>query len=311
MSTGAKPASVWDTRKKPVPDRARPAAAPRPAAPRQSAPVESPRIDSGDARREVKYYGVAACMALWERRSLDIVRISIVEPLIPKFNQLLRWAAAKRKAYHVVTNEDLERITESIHHQGICILARERSPLEFSDLLGLLNEDQGKQLMVYLDGVENPHNLGAIVRTCAHFGVKFILGAEGRLPKLSGSACRVAEGGAEQVAMVTLRSPTRQLQQLRDLGFQFIATAVGEGASLYQHPFAARTLLIMGAEHSGVSKTLYDMTEQVLKIPGSGSVESLNVSVAFGVCAGEFYRQQLTPSRQAAKPARPRRPKPR
>ena len=304
----SKVGAVWETRSKP---KSEDAPKPRPTKPqtRPARPSEQQRTETDNTRRELKYYGVAACQALWERRPHDIVRVYLEEPLIPKFSALLHWVAAKRKAYHIVANDDLERLTESIHHQGICILARERSPLEYTDLLGLLHEDQGRQLLVYLDGVENPHNLGAIVRSCAHFGVRFILGAEGRLPKLSGAACRVAEGGAEQVALVQLRHPVRQLQQLKDLGFQMVATASGRGGSLYQHSFAARTLLIMGAEGVGVSGALFEMTQQVLKIPGSGSVESLNVSVAFGVCAGEYYRQQTTPLASGAKfrPQRQRR----
>lgn len=300
-----KPSSVWDTRAKPAP---RPTPKAQPGKPR-AAPArkpEAPRAEPEGNRRELKYYGIAACQALWERRPHDIVRVYLEEPLIPKFTPLLRWVAAKRKAYHIIAGDDLERLTESIHHQGICILARERSPLEFTDLLGLLREDQGKQLLVYLDGVENPHNLGAIVRSCAHFGVRFILGAEGRLPRLSGAACRVAEGGAEQVGLVLLRQPARQLQQLREMGFQPVATAGGRGGSLYQHTFAPRTLLIMGAERIGVSAPLFEMAQQVLRIPGSGSVESLNVSVAFGVCAGEYYRQQTLPHTSNARPASPR-----
>lgn len=282
--------SIWQTRK---PPKSSAAPKPRTAAPGKPRPALSHAATAGEtARRELKYYGIAACQALWERRPHDIIRVYLEEPLIPKFTPLLRWAAAKRKAYHIVPAEDLERLTESIHHQGICILARERSPLEFNDLLGLLREDQGRQLLVYLDGVENPHNLGAIVRTCAHFGVRFILGAEGRLPRLSGAACRVAEGGAEQVALVQLRQPARQLRQLQEQGFQLLATAVGHGASLYQHHFAPRSLLILGAEGEGVSRALSDMAAQVLRIPGSGSVESLNVSVACGVCLGEYYRQR-------------------
>lgn len=335
------PGSVWDTRRRPTTEQnaravraakattaATPAATPgaRPGARKPAAaPVVTPaaipqKIRSNeersavpsDGRREVKYYGIAACQALWERRPHDIVRVYIEEHLISKFAELLRGVAAKRKAYHIVPSDDLERLTDTLHHQGICILARERTPLEFSDLLGLVKEDQGKQLLVYLDGVGNPHNFGAIVRTCAHFGVRFILGAEGRLPKFSGAACRVAEGGAEQVALVTMRHPERQLQQLRDLDFHFVATAVTRGSSLYQHTFAARTLLIMGAEETGVSVALFEQTEQVLRIPGSGSVESLNVSVAFGVCAGEYYRQKAAPMRaNTGKAPKHRRAKPR
>lgn len=295
----SKPPSVWDQRRPaadPVGIKKRPpsVAAPRQKQPARPAPQRSPVVET--ARREVKYYGIAACMALWERRPHDIIRVYLEEPLIPKFTELLRWVAAKRKAYHIVGNEDLERLTESIHHQGVCILARERSALEFNDLLGLLREDQGRQLLVYLDGVANPHNFGAILRTCAHYGVRFILGAEGQLPKLSGAACRVAEGGAEQIGLVQLRHTVNQLHQLQELGFQLLATAGSRGGSLYQHHFAPRTLLAMGAEQQGVSNTLFQLAQQVIKIPGSGNVESLNVSVAFAVCASEYYRQQMTKS---------------
>ncbi|HEY9198868.1 MAG TPA: TrmH family RNA methyltransferase [Gammaproteobacteria bacterium] len=325
-----KPASVWEQRrappekqtpKKTAPSPARatkpatePAAEPAPTRARHwrdDTAARPPRAavtdEDGreDTRRELKYYGIAACKALWEQRPHDIIRVYMEEPLIPKFTPLLRWAAAKRKAYHIVTAEDLERLTDSIHHQGICILARERSPLEFSDLLGLIREDQGRQLLVYLDGVENPHNLGAIVRSCAHFGVRFILGAEGRLPKMAGAACRVAEGGAEQVGLVLLRQPVRQLQQLQELGFQLVATAGARGGSLYQHNFTPRTLLILGAEGTGISGTIFEQAQRVLRIPGSGAVESLNVSVAFAVCAGEYARQQLSPRPAKAPVAAP------
>ena len=242
-------------------------------------------------RRELKYYGVAACLALWQRRPHDIIRVYLEEALIPQFSEVLRWAAAKRKAYHIVGPDDLERLTESIHHQGVCILARERSMLEYSDLQGLLKEQSGPQLLVYLDGVENPHNLGAIVRSCAHFGVRFILGADGRLPKLSPAACRVAEGGAEQVGLVRLRHPLKQLRDLQQHGYQLVATAGGRGTSLYQHHFAPHSLLVMGAETQGVSSSLFDTATGIIRIPGTGQVESLNVSVAFALCAGEFYRQ--------------------
>lgn len=293
-----KPPSVWDQRKAKSTDSApKPPVSkerPRSSKPARHRTASTHTAPTETARREIKYYGIAACMALWERRSHDIIRVYIEEPLIPKFTPLLRWTATKRKAYHIVGSDDLERLTESIHHQGICILARERSPLEFDDLLGLVREDQGRQLMVYLDGVENPHNFGAILRTCAHFGVRFILGADSHLPKLSGAACRVAEGGAEQIGLVQLRHPVNQLRQLQELGFQLLATAGARGRSLYQHSFTPRTLLVMGAESHGISSNLFQLVQQVVKIPGSGTVESLNVSVAFAVCASEYYRQQMT-----------------
>lgn len=246
----------------------------------------------GSERKELKYYGTAACLALWRRRPQDVIRIYLEEGLIPQFSTMLKWAAEKRRAYHVVTAEDLERLTQSIHHQGICLLAKEHTTLSFDEWQPLIRHESGPQVLVYLDGVENPHNLGAILRSCAHFGIRFVLGMENRLPKLSPSACRVAEGGAEEVMLVYLKQPLRQLSQLRENGFELLATAAGKGSSLYNHAFRDKTLVILGNEAEGINPALFQASDKLLHIPGSGEVESLNVSVAFGIIAGEIYRQR-------------------
>ncbi len=241
--------------------------------------------------RELKYYGTAACRALWQQRPGDIIRIYIEEPLIKHFSDLLKWASTQRKAYHIVTSQELEKITESVHHQGICLLARDKPQIPFPSLLKALKADQQSQLLVYLDGVENPHNLGAIVRSCAHFGISHILGEAGKLPRLSPSACRVAEGGAEFVDLVTLDKPIDQLKQLQKLGFTLLATAMQRGHDLYRYDFSECTVLIFGAEEHGVSQAMFKAADATLHIPGTGHVESLNVSVAFALIAGENFRQ--------------------
>lgn len=240
--------------------------------------------------REVKYYGVAACLEIWKCRPDDIIRVYLTNARMKQFGPLLKWAAAQRKAYHIVEEGDLEKLTESIHHQGVCLLARERPRMGFSQMAADLKKNTGPMVLAYLDGVENPHNLGAIVRTCAHFGVRYIIGEQGHLPSMSPSSCRVAEGGAEHVDIIALTNPDRELQQLHDMGFAVVTTAAN-GTALYQHPFARRTLVVMGAEETGVSKHLLRKADATLAIPGTGAVESLNVSVAFGVVVGEYCRQ--------------------
>ncbi len=265
-----------------------------------------PAQNPGGERKELKFYGSAACLALWRQRPQDVIRIYLEERCIPQFSAMLQWAATKRKAYHVVTAPDIERLTQSIHHQGICLLAKEHITLAFNEWLPRISQESDPQFLVYLDGVENPHNLGAILRTCAHFGIRYVLGMEERLPKISAAACRVAEGGAEDVMLVYLQRPVRQLRQLQDGGFELIATAANKGASLYDHPFRERAILILGHEGEGINPALFQAADKLLRIPGSGRVESLNVSVAFGIIAGEQHRQQS--QRLRPKPAvRPRR----
>jgi TrmH RNA methyltransferase len=257
-------------------------------------PQEQSRPRPPEGARELKYYGRAACEALFRARPGEIIRVYLEKDLIPQFSELLKRLAADRKAYHLVTGEELEKITESVHHQGICILARERPVLTLPELLSRLKATEGTpQMLVYLDGVENPHNLGAIVRTCAHFGVRYVLGARQRLPRLSPSACRVAEGGAEQVELVFLDEPLLDLETLSKRGFRLLATSGARGTSLYRYRFPAQAILALGAELEGISAAMEEAAADLLCIPGTGKVESLNVGVAFGVIAGEFYRQQF------------------
>ncbi|MBI1424744.1 MAG: rRNA methyltransferase [Gammaproteobacteria bacterium] len=262
--------------------------------PPRSRQLRPPRKEP--VRKELKYYGMAACQAIWQTRPQDVIRIYLLESRTRECGGMLKWAAAQRKAYHIVAEDDLQKLTESIHHQGICMLAREPEPFVFADLLEELEDDARPLMLAFLDGVENPHNLGAIMRTCAHFGIGYILGEAGKLPSASPSACRVAEGGAEHVKLISVKDRHKTIRELQALGFSILTTAA-RGESLYQHHFNKRSLLIMGAEVSGVSRAMQTLADKTLMIPGSGAVESLNVASAFSIVAGEFVRQTMT-SRQ-------------
>ncbi len=250
-------------------------------------------VPAPSERAEVKYHGAGACLALWNQRPKDILRVYVERARLPDFSSLLKWCSAERTPYHVVDKQDLEKLTETVHHGGICMLALELRSLTFSQLRVALRDQQHPQLVIYLDGVENPHNLGAILRTCAHFGVHYVLGAQGSLPRLSSSACRIAEGGAEHVRLVALEQPLLDLRALASDGFQIIGTSVSQGSSVYACDFPQRTLLVFGAETVGMSQELHALTQQVLRVPGSAAVESLNVSVACGIFTSEFYRRHV------------------
>lgn len=257
-----------------------------------SAQTKKPR-HSDRPLKELKYYGVAACQSLWQKRPDDIIRIYLEEERLKEFSPLLKWAAGQRLTYHIVADKDLEKLTESIHHQGICILAREPKPFGYRELITELKTRQEPILIAWLDGVENPHNLGAILRSCAHFGIPYILGEAMKLPSASPSACRVAEGGAEYVKLVKLPDRNKVLAELRKLGFEMLTTAAN-GHSVYEHPFATRTIVVMGAEVTGVSKIMHELADGKIKLPGTGHVESLNVASAFTAIASEFQRQNTS-----------------
>jgi TrmH RNA methyltransferase len=238
---------------------------------------------------EKKYFGIHACLAIWEKRPQDIIRVYLDESNVKTFKSLLKFCAQEKKVYRIVPPEELNKISDSVHHEGICILAKEQGPASFSDCLATLKNPN--ICLLYLDGVQNPHNIGSIIRTCAHFGIPYILGD--KLPILSPSACRIAKGGAELVRLVQLDKPVPAINRLKKEGFSFIGTSSHEGASLYGYTYTPRTILAFGSEADGMSSSLLNLTTKNLQIPGTGQVESLNVSVATSLCIGEYARQHL------------------
>lgn len=237
--------------------------------------------------REQKYYGIHACLTLCQKRPQDVIRIYLHKSNLKNFSSIIKWCSKQKKAYHIISNEELHKVTKSVHHEGVCVLAKELQPISFSECLSSLKGP--KICLLYLDGVQNPHNIGSIMRSCAHFGIPYILGTQ--LPVLSPSACRIAKGGAELVRLVQLDKPLAALAKLKKKGFGFIGTSSHEGVSIYQYQYPPRTILAFGSEALGMSKALLNLTTQKIQIPGTGFVESLNVSVATSLCLGEYTRQ--------------------
>jgi len=237
--------------------------------------------------KELKYYGTHACQALWQTRPKDIIRVYLDESHVKGFGPLLKWCAKEKKAYHIVPVAELQKITDSVHHEGICILARELLPLSEKEFLDSLTSSP--ECLLYLDGVQNPHNLGSILRTSAHFGIRYILGD--RLPSLSAAACRVAKGGAEVVRLVALARPFETFRRLQQAGFELIGTSSHRGTSLHAFRFPQRSILAIGSESEGVAQSLLKQAAHAICIPGTDAVESLNVAVATGLCIGEYCRQ--------------------
>lgn len=239
--------------------------------------------------KEAKYYGVHACSMLAERRPEAIIRVYLDESNLKAFGPLLKWCASQRIAYHIIPTAELDRVSDSVHHEGVCILAKELPILSEEQLIASLKTLPSAVCLLYLDGVENPHNLGSILRTTAHFGIPYILGEN--LPALSGSCCRIAKGGAEVVRLVALRKPLELLSKLQKNGFSLVATSAHKGESLYKFSFPSRTVLAIGSESKGLKPAFLKAAAGSVRIPGTGIMESLNVSVAAGLCIGAYCRQ--------------------
>ncbi len=241
------------------------------------------------ASAERKYYGVHACQAVWEQRREDIVKVYLLQSLLKTFGPLLSWCAKAKRAYKIVEVQDLDKLTKSVHHEGVCLIARAPSKVIFPEIRDELIARDGCAL--YLDGVSNPHNFGSIMRVCAHFGVKYVMGMEGELPSASGSVGRVAQGAAEAVTRVPLPKPAFALTTLQKSGYKIVAAEVKRGTSLFRYRFSPKTIICLGAEQYGVSGSIRALADSSVFIPGTGNVDSLNVAAACSIMLAEYWRQ--------------------
>ena len=265
---------------------------PRPRGP--APPATSPRreridppaeayVDPARERRdaELRLYGLNALKAVFAKRPQAIRKLYLAEARIPQLQPLLKWCVANRVGYRVVEEGDLQKLAASAHHEGVVAEVLRDEPHSLTAWLRDL--PAGPQCALWLDGVGNPHNLGAILRSAAHFGVAAILLPKHSTLALSGAAARVAEGGAEAVPFVRLGRDDNAIAQLHGAGFALAATVVRGGTDLFKAELPQRLVYVLGAEGEGMSPALAQACDRKLSIPGSGAVDSLNVASACAV----------------------------
>lgn len=266
----------------------------KPDAPKRARGGEAATPAAGvpEARRardeELRLYGFNAVQAVFARRPDAIRKLYLAEDRIPRLQPLLKWCVANRVGYRVVDEADLRKLAASAHHEGVVADVLREAPQSLTAWLETLPPEPCCAL--WLDGVGNPHNLGAILRSAAHFGVSAIF-----LPKhsplaLSGAAARVAEGGAEAVPFVRLGRDDNAIAQLRGAGFQLAATVVRGGEDVFAADLPQRLVYVLGAEGEGMDAALAGACDLRLSIPGSGVVESLNVAAATAVLLAQWAR---------------------
>ncbi|MDG6348817.1 TrmH family RNA methyltransferase [Luteimonas sp. 8-5] len=238
---------------------------------------------------EQRLYGINAVRAAFARRPQALRKLYLDEARIPQLQPLLKWCVANRIGYRVVADEDLRRLAASSHHEGVVADMLREEPQPLTGWLRDLGD--GPQCALWLDGVGNPHNLGAVLRSAAHFGIAAILLPKHSTLALSGAAARVAEGGAEAVPFVRLGRDDNAIAQLHGAGFKLAATVVRGGENLFAATLPQRLVYVLGAEGEGMTADLAASCDFQLSIAGTGAVESLNVSAAAAILLAEWFRQ--------------------
>ena len=194
--------------------------------------------------------------------------------------------------WKVVHRKELDERVSGVH-QGVVAAVSESREWTEDDLLTQLAGSDKPPFLLILDGVTDPHNLGACMRTADAVGVQAVIVPKDKSASLTPVARKVACGAAETVPFVRVTNLARFLRSLQEQGVWLIGTAGEAGATLYQADFKGPVALVMGAEGKGMRRLTREHCDQLINIPMLGHVDSLNVSVATGVCLYEALRQRL------------------
>lgn len=197
----------------------------------------------------------------------------------------------------IVSRKCLDNKAQGAAHQGIIARVRKARKLQEHDLPVLLKSIETPLLLV-LDGVTDPHNLGACLRTADAAGVHALIVPRDRSAYLSPTTKKVACGAAENVPVIRVTNLVRTLHVLQEMNISLIGTTDNTTPTytLYQHNMTGPLALIMGAEGKGMRRLTRVCCDTLISIPMTGIVSSLNVSVATGICLFEAIRQRSCPS---------------
>ncbi|WP_260259975.1 23S rRNA (guanosine(2251)-2'-O)-methyltransferase RlmB [Vibrio intestinalis] len=178
------------------------------------------------------------------------------------------------------------------NHQGIIARVKPAKQLNENDLDDIIAKHESPLLLV-LDGVTDPHNLGACLRNADAAGVAAVIVPKDKSAPMTATVSKVACGAAETVPLVRVTNLARTMRALQDQGIWFVGTAGEATHDIYQAKLTGPLAIVMGAEGDGMRRLTRETCDDLIKIPMAGSVSSLNVSVASGVCLFEAVRQRL------------------
>lgn len=235
-------------------------------------------------------YGIHAVAALIERSPERIESLHVLEGRSDQRMQKLLHVAEQAQMRIVRVGRDvLDKY--DVKHQGIVALLANNFEYRETDLKQLI-ERADKPLLLILDGVTDPHNLGACLRSADAAGVDVVIAPKDNAASLTPVVRKVACGAAEVIPFVQVTNLARTLRDLKEWGVWIVGTAGEADTLIYEQDLSGPIAIAMGAEGSGLRRLTREHCDFLVKLPMAGSVSSLNVSVATGICLFEAVRQR-------------------
>ncbi len=237
-------------------------------------------------------YGLHAVAAVVERAPQRVLELWLADARDDaRIRSLRERASANGVRVQAAGNQTLAKLVGEVLHQGAVAAVRPLKPWSETDLLDALKEI-GQPLLLVLDGITDPHNLGACLRSADAAGVHAVVLPKDRSAAVDGVARKVAAGAAEFVPVATVTNLARTLDGLKHAGIWVVGMDEDAPQTLYAADCCRPLAFVLGAEGSGMRRLTRERCDFLVRIPLAGQVESLNVSVAAGIALFEARRQR-------------------
>ncbi len=205
---------------------------------------------------------------------------------------VLREAKKHAVRVNMVSKERLSQMSGTGNHQGVIARAAAFSYVEVEDILKAADEKGGEPFIILLDGIEDPHNFGAILRTANQAGAHGVIIPKNRSVSLTSAVARASAGAVNYVPVAKVANIGTVIDRLKQKGFWFVCADM-KGTRMYDLDLTGPIGLVIGSEGNGVSRLVKEKCDMTAAVPMMGDIDSLNVSVACGILAYEIVRQRI------------------
>lgn len=238
-------------------------------------------------------FGLHAIEALLQKKPQSVLTLYVLkERDDQKIKKIIQFAHTHDVPLQYMSRKSLDGLAQVTHHQGVVAEISTHAHHQEEDLKEIIENLEKPALLLILDGVQDPHNLGACLRTADAAGVDAVIAPKDRSVGLTAAVTKVASGAAEVVPFIQVTNLARTIRGLKEQGVWIFGTSDDAEKTIYEENFKIPTAFVLGNEEKGLRHLTREHCDVLLKIPMQGFVSSLNVSVATGVCLYEVVRQR-------------------
>lgn len=238
-------------------------------------------------------FGLHASLAAIQQRALYIKEVLLLSADQNKrIQKIYDELQTKKIPYRIIAKNELDKLCGYCNHQGILVKFKSQKISNEADLLDYCLQIRKPLLLLVLDQIVDPHNLGACMRTAEAAGANAVISSIKNSAPLTPAVRKVSCGASERIPLVLSKNLTRYLNQLKQVGVWVYGTKPNAEKMIFEADFCRSTALVVGAEGSGIRRLTAETCDELLSIPMSGGMASLNASVAAGIGLFEAIRQR-------------------